>query len=147
MKISRRWRCVAILFALALAGCNVGPQVSFANGGSEILIRREATVASGALVRLHTLSNNIDPDCSSIRRADVRVAREPQHGRLTIVRSVVYPGFSPGNPRAHCNGKGTQGAKVEYRSTPGFQGEDLVEYEIWTFNGGRLRYTAVIHVL
>lgn len=133
--------------ATALAGCNTGPHVSFANGRSEAFVDRQATVASGSTVRLGKAADGVNPDCSTWRQADVRPAQQPAHGRLSIRTASVYTGFSWRNPRSRCNVEGARGAIVEYHSTAGYRGDDVLAYDVFTSTGGHLRVTVTIHVI
>lgn len=138
----------ALCVAAALAGCNAGgPRVSFANGRSEAFVDRQATVASGSTVRIGAAADGVNPDCSTWRQADVRPARQPAHGRLTIRSTSVYTGFSWRNPRSRCNAEGARGAIVEYQSAAGYRGDDSLAYDVFTSTGGHIRVTVTIHVI
>jgi hypothetical protein len=100
-----------------------------------IEIRR--TIAADHELRLDFLSS-INPDCTSIGFATVRVVEPPKHGRITIENGTGFTTFPASNPRAECNKRRSEGVAVTYAPGPGFIGTDSVDLET-IFASGDLR--------
>jgi hypothetical protein len=95
-------------------------------------------VVSGRPLKLD-FATSINPDCSSIGRATIRVSRAPEQGRVTVTQSTDFPRFPPSNIRSQCNGRRVAVAAINYVSQRGFIGTDNVEVEI-IFASGSLRH-------
>jgi hypothetical protein len=70
-----------------------------------------------------------NPDCTPSGTITMRVISAPSHGRVSIVRTKVFPQFPPNNPRYHCNARGVMGVKAMYVSRRGYTGPDSVALE------------------
>lgn len=85
--------------------------------------------ASGQQLLLYQAAS-ANPDCTSTGNVVVRVAAQPEHGRVSVVRSGVFPTFSMTNPRHHCNSRRVPGVKVFYTSRRGYTGPDAAALEV-----------------
>jgi hypothetical protein len=101
--------------------------------------------ASGKPLRLYT-ATWANPNCSSAGTIEVRVPNRPEHGRISIVRKRVYPGYPVANPRSVCNRRGAPGVEVNYISLRGYTGPDRVSIEVINPNGELKQHTYSIMV-
>jgi hypothetical protein len=92
-------------------------------------------VVSGQPLLLYQVYAAI-PDCSSVGPIVVRVSKAPEHGRVSIRSSAVFPRFPEANPRSVCNRRRVPGMQANYVSQRGYTGFDLVELEVF-FPAGR----------
>lgn len=103
-------------------------------------------VASGRPLNLyHAYATN--PDCTSAGAVVVRVEEAPEHGRVTIRQTGVFPGFPESNPRSVCNRRRVAGVQAVYVSQRGYQGPDLVVLEVLFPAGRGVRVTLPIQVM
>ena len=103
-------------------------------------------VASGRPLKLyHAYSTN--PDCTSAGTAVLRVAQGPEHGRVTIRHTGLFPRFSEANPRSVCNRRRVPGVEAVYVSQRGYLGADLVVLEVLFPAGRGERVTLSIQVM
>ena len=89
---------------------------------------------SGVPITLFQVSST-NPDCSASGVPTVRVAQDPQHGRLTITRGGVFAYFAPSNARSACNRRRVPGVTVKYVSQRGYTGPDTTAVEVFFPNG------------
>jgi hypothetical protein len=80
-------------------------------------------------VRIGFLSN-LDPDCTSIPFANVRIVEEPRHGEAILRQDTGFTNFAKDNPRFECNQQRTDGTAILYRGEAGYAGRDSVTVEI-----------------
>jgi hypothetical protein len=73
-------------------------------------------VASGGKLRLDFLYS-INPDCTSIGFATVRIVEQPRHGRITVDNGTGFTNFPASNPRAECNKRSGPAARRLRRSS------------------------------
>jgi transglutaminase-like putative cysteine protease len=85
-------------------------------------------VAAGGKLRLDFLYS-INPDCTSIGFATVRVVEQPRHGRLTVDNGTGFTNFPASNPRAECNKRRSDGVVVVYEPEPGYFGADSLDFD------------------
>ncbi len=86
------------------------------------------TMASGAQLQLFGYYS-VNPDCSSMGFATIRITNPPSHGVLTSRRGTTFPYFVASNPRSACNTRRVPSMNVEYRPQTGFLGTDNVTIE------------------
>jgi hypothetical protein len=72
----------------------------------------------------------INPDCSSIGLATVRVIGQPDHGNIAVENGTGYSNFPPENQRYECNKRKSEGISVVYEPHPGFNGADSLTLDI-----------------
>jgi hypothetical protein len=72
----------------------------------------------------------INPDCSSIGLASVRVIGQPDHGNIAVENGTGYSTFPPENQRYECNKRKSEGISVVYEPHPGFTGADSITLDI-----------------
>jgi len=72
----------------------------------------------------------INPDCSSIGLASVRVIGQPDHGNIAVENGTGYSNFPPENQRYECNKRKSEGISIVYEPHPGFTGADSITLDI-----------------
>jgi hypothetical protein len=77
----------------------------------------------------------VNPDCSSIGVAAVRVVEEPGHGKLTIDKGTGFTSFPQENPRQVCNRRRSDGTVMHYQPEAGYLGPDSLTVEVVYSNG------------
>jgi len=78
---------------------------------------------------------SLNPDCSSVGYASVRVVEEPQHGTVAADHGTGFSNYLQNNPRSECNKRRTEGAVVSYAPNAGFTGTDSITVEVITPGG------------
>ena len=87
------------------------------------------TVPAGQKRRLDFLYS-INPNCSSMGFAIVRVLEEPNHGKLAVDNGTAYPNFPQNNQRYECNRRQADGVAVFYEPNPEFIGADSATIDV-----------------
>jgi hypothetical protein len=77
---------------------------------------------------------DLNPDCSPVGDLIVRVAKNPEHGVVTLRRGEGYTSYGTQNPRYQCSFRPTSGMSVIYLSNPGYVGPDSLAVDV--FGGG-----------
>jgi hypothetical protein len=90
-------------------------------------VELKRAVAAGGKLRLDFLYS-INPDCTSIGFATVRVVEQPRHGRMTVDNGTGFTNFPASNPRAECNKRRSDGVVVVYEPEPGYFGGDSLDF-------------------
>ena len=103
------------------------------------------SVPSGINRQIDFLAS-INPDCSSIGFATVRLIEGPAHGVLTTDKGRDYRPFAKPNPRHACNKKRLAGLKVFYQSETGFVGTDRIRILVVAASGSEREATYEIRV-
>jgi hypothetical protein len=103
-------------------------------------------VASGKPLMLYS-AYSTNPDCTSAGAVVLRVAQGPEHGRVTIRPTGVFPKFAESNPRSVCNRRRVPGMQATYVSQRGYLGQDLVVLEALFPDGRGVRVTTSIQVM
>jgi hypothetical protein len=103
-------------------------------------------VASGRPLMLYE-AYSTNPDCSSAGAVVLRVAQSPEHGRVSIHPSGVFPKFPESNPRSACNRRRVPGVQAVYVSQRGYIGPDHVVLEALFPAGRGVRVTLPIQVM
>ena len=85
-------------------------------------------VASGQKLRLDFLYS-LNPDCTSMGFATVRIIEQPKHGRITAANGAGFSTFPHNNLRYECNKRRSDGVIVTYKPDPGFTGTDAVNID------------------
>ena len=99
--------------AYAFGGPQAAPQVVEVN----------RVVASDQKLRLDFLYS-LNPDCTSMGFATVRIIEQPKHGRITIENGNGFTNFPQNNLRYECNKIRSDGVIVVYEPEQGFTGVD-----------------------
>ena len=94
------------------------------------------TVAADKKLRLDFLYS-INPDCTSIGYATVRIIEQPKHGRITVENGTGFTNFAANNLRFECNKQRSEGVAITYEPDPGYLGPDSVNFDA-IFAGGTL---------
>jgi hypothetical protein len=80
-------------------------------------------VASGAKVRIGFFYA-LNPDCTVIGNVNVRVAKQPEQGKVETVATTEYAHFSKENIRSKCNQHKVKGTLVNYKAPEKYTGND-----------------------
>ena len=106
----------------------------------------QKVVASGRPLMLYQAWAT-NPDCTSAGTVVVRVAQPPEHGRLSIRQTGVFPRFPESNLRSACNRRRVPGVLATYVSQRGYVGPDLAVLEVLFPAGRGVRVTLPIRVM
>ena len=101
------------------------------------------TTLSGKPIRVNHHTDTINPDCTTYSQTIMRVGQPPQHGKVQIVRSRVFPNFRANNVRSACNKLRVTGLVAYYNPQRGYVGTDSfsLEYFTSTARTGSRNYT------
>ena len=85
----------------------------------------------------------LNPDCSSIGFATVRVVDPPKNGTIAFENGTGFSTFPQNNMRVDCNKRRSEGVLVFYRPNPGYAGTDVFMVDIIYASGrsAQRRYT------
>ena len=103
-------------------------------------------VASGRPLMLYQASAT-NPDCTSAGAVVLRVAQAPEHGRVAIRKTGVFPRFAESNIRSVCNRRRVPGVEAVYTSQRGYLGSDTVVLEALFPAGRGVRVVIPIQVM
>jgi hypothetical protein len=95
----------------------------------------QKVVASGRPLLLYQAWAT-NPDCTSAGAVVMRVAQPPEHGRVTIRQTGLFPRFPESNLRSACNRRRVPGVQATYVSQRGYLGADFTVLEV-LFPAGR----------
>ena len=113
---------------------------------SAVSAHAERVIPSGKQLILFN-ATSVNPDCSALGNVEVRVAQGPEHGKVSIRRTRVFPNYAAVNLRSACNARRVAGVLVTYVSQRGYVGDDLVVIEVFFPNGRAQRTTIAIRVV
>jgi hypothetical protein len=88
----------------------------------------------------------LNPDCSPTGRIIARIARNPDHGSVTIRSGSGYIAFARDNPRYHCTFRETKGVNIQYIANPGFAGHDSTVVDTILPSGEKRQFTFDMNV-
>jgi hypothetical protein len=81
-------------------------------------------VASGAKQRIGFYATSLNPDCTAVGNANVRVTKQPEHGTVETVATTDYPHYPKENIRSKCNPHKVKGTLVNYKAAEKYTGND-----------------------
>ncbi|MCP3475028.1 hypothetical protein NLM33_32415 [Bradyrhizobium sp. CCGUVB1N3] len=110
------------------------------------LAQADKVVASGRPLMLYQAWST-NPDCTSAGAVVLRVAQGPEHGRVAIRQTGVFPRFAESNVRSACNRRRVPGVQAIYTSQRGYLGSDLVILEALFPAGRGVKVTLPIRVM
>jgi|EndMetStandDraft_6_1072998.scaffolds.fasta_scaffold344677_2 hypothetical protein len=113
---------------------------------SVVSAQADKVVASGRPLMLYE-AYSTNPDCSSAGQVVLRVAQSPEHGRVNIRQTGVFPRFPEVNPRSACNRRRVPGVQAIYVSQRGYLGTDYVVLEALFPAGRGVRIRLPIRVM
>ena len=79
---------------------------------------------------------DLNPDCSSIGYATVRITEQPQHGTVTMENGTGFSTFAQNNIRYECNKRRSDGVVVSYAPEAGFTGAVSLTVDVILPDGG-----------
>jgi hypothetical protein len=83
------------------------------------------TVPSGTNQRIEFITS-LNPDCTSNGDINVRVTKQPEHGKVEIASTAHFPVFSKESNRYKCNQHKVKGVLVNYKAEK-YVGEDAFD--------------------
>jgi len=132
----------AIRLDPTIAPANVPGTVPRSNSWPETLELTRA-VPAGRQRRLDFVYF-LNPNCSSMGLATVRVLEGPTHGKLTVENGTGYPNFSQTSQRYECNRLQADGVAVFYEPNPEFTGTESATIDVVFPSGfSRKRHYAI----
>ncbi len=108
-------------------------------------VEMSRAVAANQTLRLEFLYS-INPDCSSIGFATVRILEEPKHGKIRVVNEQGFTNFPSDNARHVCNTRKSDGVVVFYEPEPGYTGADSVSIDVIYASGNSAKRRYAIDV-
>jgi hypothetical protein len=136
--------CLANLAALALTGC-----VSQSQAPHATTYGYQQSVASGHVSNMgdyNTVSGDGVRSCHLQPLPTIRIIAQPAHGEVLVTTGNRVLHASPDGPLAYCNGRQFASRIVQYRSTPGYRGEDYLSYAVTFADGTGENYEKTISV-
>ncbi len=110
------------LASLTLAACaSTGGQDNELTGARDETL--ELNIRRGDFVRLGPFVST-SSQCVRVGQAKIRLVAASRGGHVSIGSRLGEISYNEGARFAYCNGRPVAGASVEYRTRPGFAGED-----------------------
>ncbi len=113
--------------AMSLASLTLAACASTGGGDYELTGARDQTlemnIKRGDLIRLGPFVST-SSQCVKVGQAKIRLVTAPRGGHVSIGSRPGEVSYNEGARFAYCNGRAVAGASVEYRTRPGFAGED-----------------------
>ena len=131
----RIYALMALLSVAMVSGCNTANSVSSS---------LKVTTASKPLKM--DLYYSINPDCSSIGQAVVRIIEPPKHGKVELKETTDFPYFRESNSRSQCNTRRVPATQVIYVPSPGYQGQDSFKTDVVFASGTARTYDYKVEV-
>jgi hypothetical protein len=111
----------AVSSGLSAAGCQTSELTSTRTGSSAFTISAKSGHKTGLLSNYM-----VNPDCSSGKVPDFKVAAAPANGTVDLWRGAVSPSFAQGHTLQKCNVRKIAAVGAFYTSKSGFVGTDKV---------------------
>lgn len=89
---------------------------------------------------------SLNPDCSVVGQAVMKVKSQPMHGTLSSEPAMDFPNFAKDNIRSPCNTARVQGLGVFYSPAQDYTGSDQLVFDLVFPNGGFRTVTVMITV-
>jgi hypothetical protein len=106
---------------------NVNSGYGFAAAQAQTIELKRA-VASEGMLRLDFIYS-LNPDCTSIGFATVRILEQPTHGKITVENGTGFSNFPQQNLRFECNKRRSDGVVLTYKPEGGFTGPDSINID------------------
>jgi hypothetical protein len=94
--------------------------------------------AAGQSLRVAFLYD-LNPDCSQIGFATVRIIDKPKHGRMSVEKGTGFSTFPQNNPRYDCNKRRSNGVVISYKPNSGYIGPESITVDVIYPDGGARR--------
>ena len=72
----------------------------------------------------------LNPDCTSLGFATVRILDQPMHGKITYENGTGFTSFPQENLRYECNKRRSDGVILTYEPESGFAGTDSINIDV-----------------
>lgn len=89
---------------------------------------------------------DLQPDCSSAGKLEVRVLEQPRHGTLSIENGQALTDFPQDDRRAACNARQSDGTLVFYQPSADYRGTDSITLAVTLPAAGDLKRHYAIDV-
>ena len=89
---------------------------------------------------------DLNPDCSVVGPMNVKIRKEPRHGKVEIEDENGFPGYASSNARFHCNKVQVPMKKIYYTAEDNYDGNDKIELEGFTSRGASWKATVNVTV-
>lgn len=109
----------AISSALLVAGCQTSDLKTSRTGSTVYAFSAKSGQKTGLVSNYM-----VNPDCSSGKVPDFKVATAPANGTVDLWRGTVSPSFAQGHAQEKCNARKVAAVGAFYTSKPGFVGTD-----------------------
>lgn len=122
-----------------------GALVLFVAWSSTVSAQSAYNVVAGHEVRVYWASS-LNPDCTPNGQIVVRMTQPPQHGRVAIRNTRLFPSYPSSSNRNVCNTRRVPGIEAYYQPASGYTGFDSASFEAIFPNGEYRQYTANVQV-
>ena len=89
---------------------------------------------------------DLQPDCSSAGKLEVRILEQPRHGTLSIENGRALTDFPQDDRRAACNARQSDGTLVFYQPSADYRGADSITLSVTLPAAGDLKRHYAIDV-
>jgi hypothetical protein len=70
---------------------------------------------------------SLNPDCTAIGNTEIRITKQPEHGKLETTPTSNFPSYPKDSNRYKCNEHRIKGIQVSYKSAEKYVGSDELE--------------------
>jgi hypothetical protein len=109
------------LIGVMMAGCNTTAGIRSGTAFTKVVL-------DGKPLKVDAYYS-LNPDCTTVGLATVRVVAAPQGGTIDVRHAPDFPGYPTGNPRSHCNTQRVPMTTVFYVPRPEYKGPDSFRIE------------------
>ena len=78
---------------------------------------------------------DLNPDCSVVGPMNVKIRKEPRHGKVEIEDEAGFVVYLSNNPRFHCNKIQVPMKKIYYTADDDYGGDEKIELEVFSSRG------------
>ena len=78
---------------------------------------------------------DLNPDCSVVGPMNVKIRKEPRHGKVEIEDENGFVEYATSNMRFHCNKVQVPMKKIYYTAEDNYDGKDKIELETFSSRG------------
>ena len=96
------------------------------------------TVQKTALAAVRTYvwgTADLNPDCSVVGPMNLKIRKEPRHGKVEIEDENGFVEYPSSNMRFHCNKVQVPMKKIYYTAEDNYDGKDKIELETFSSRG------------
>ena len=134
-----------ILLPLMVTACFCGPDER-ASAMDDPPFAASKTVISDRPTKMD-FRHQLNPDCTSQGRIDVRIITPPKYGQLSVRNGRDYPFFTSENRRIICNPRVAPSTQVWYRSYREYYGKDYYSIRYIFGNGDTTTENITVNIV